>query len=90
MTVNDTQTGDETMADTKNKVHHLVFLAHEDEAQMTGTSFEAHGTEVRVWSTFRGYDEWEVQTERMMPLAEARKLWKELLETGEYEFSHSY
>ena len=75
-----------------NIVHHLQYLMHEDEADMTGLSFTAvpGRDQIKVWTTYRGYPEFEKSSERIMGVAEARKLWKELLRSGEYVHSYSY
>ena len=65
--------------------HYLTFLANEDEAQHTGYSFEADGNTVTVTPTFHFPEYAEFATPRVMTREEARKLWKELVATGEYE-----
>ena len=78
-----------------NIVHHLQYLMHEDEADKgEGLSFTAvphcGRDQVKVWTTYRGYPELEKSSARIMGVAEAKKLWKELLSSGEYVHSHSY
>ena len=74
---------------TDTKIHHLQNLACEDEAQSTSVSFMPVGHEVLVWSTFNGYDEWELDSERWLPKKEARALWRKLAASPEFEHTHS-
>ena len=73
------------MATTEVQTFHLRFLAHEDEAQMTGYDFEVDGNDVTVKTTFN-YQEYEdMCKDQHMTLVEARQFWLELVSSGEFE-----
>lgn len=71
---------------TKNDVHHLRYLWHEDEAQTTGLAFQNQDNgNVLVWNTFWGYPEWEADSERILSRKQAIALWRKCLASGDYE-----
>lgn len=64
------------------------YLAHEDEAQMTGVAFTKISDDViEVQTTFR-FPEYETRPVRMSA-EEARKIWRRLAADEDYELSGS-
>ena len=63
--------------------HYLRFLANEDEAQMTGYKFVIDGNDAYVSETFH-HSEYETSPKRYAK-DEARKLWRKLIDSGEFE-----
>jgi len=81
----------------RNHIHHLQYLPHKDAAHWTrtGMNFQrirvwitelnsSYNWKIKVWTTFDGYDEWEKDSEQIMEVEYARKLWKSLIKSGEY------
>tara|TARA_Y100000310_G_scaffold345115_1_gene461892 strand:+ start:6856 stop:7215 length:360 start_codon:yes stop_codon:yes gene_type:complete len=66
----------------ENRVTHwLRYALHEDEAQKTGKAFSPNGDgTVDVWTTFSGYPDAESYSLKTMPVAEARALYRKLID----------
>ena len=59
---------------------YLRYVLCEDEAQQTGMGFQVLDEDrVIVWRTFHGYDEWERDSEEILPVQEARDLYLKLI-----------
>lgn len=65
--------------------YYLRFLENEDEAQMTGYKFTVNGDKVIVSQTFHHQEYEEFDTPKTLSKAEARKLWKSLIDSGRFE-----
>ena len=72
-----------TTATTKNSFR-LIYLLCEDEGQMTGfTFYPLDADRVAVQTTFI-HEEYQ-NDPRIMSRAEARKLWQECLDSGDFD-----
>jgi hypothetical protein len=65
--------------------HYLRFLENEDEAQMTGYKFSVQGNRVIISQTFHHKEYEDTDRPKNYSVAQARKFWKELIDSGKFE-----